>query len=1530
MKKILSILLTVTMVFTFVASFRAPTASAAAGTYDVGSIVVASDKDVGLSATPMKTFWSTAGYGYASGTDFIVSVGDIRLTPVGPYLQGSVVKPGDSDMGVDLDPRRVSTPEWPAVSIGKVYLNTVLTPPPDVDVSEIRLTPVPPYPAYSLVAVGDFDVGALYIGYDFWVSVTEDDPISSGKPGVYFWATNDNVPGNNPTEVIPGMIRLTPVKYTYTEPGPVTDLKITTTSFSGCASSPFTKFLTVTGGVAPYTWSIVSPPDLLQGLSLNSTTGEISGILPSCSGIYAFTFEVTDSALHTATKTISITVTGGISLTDTKSYLDWYEGAPAWTPITAGVPQSTYPVKVPVYKMGDIIHGVIVDCDGKTVVPVSQWRVELQDVNGVVIDTVNMAPGSAYFTIGTSNIRYDGVYKLEAYLAGEIEPFACYYPIYIQYNLIVASGSLTRCGTQTVSGWVVRGNSQTVTVPVDVYITYPDNTLAAQYTIPAGSSGQFALTFPVLDRAGDFNIFIRDGYAEQFGYTDGTLLPNPPTAANLSPENDAMIYKTLSNAPELALNLSTYISPVRIYKNQTGQPVLLHLVDQDGIPVSGATWTVTGATSYTYSEISAGFYRFVINVAGSVDVRFKAKYTLYGTPTYSNEVIINTVDLGVFNPYVDITTPDSCVGNGDLKLGWPLDEIQTVCDKLPCTIGNSFNIKVDSWPIPTSMTADWSVYDASWEINGPVEDITGACSYALGDSMKVLVTQKGKISVTINMTAWERVDKTCDISAYNACCHEYTKTFDICEVNSCTYGGVTLTGANITNSTTVEVGKKIDKFSVSIDPTGAPADLTCSCPNYVVLMYMTDADGVLLEDAFTVDTWTGIAASGSVILYNPQGVPIFNFVKTGIYDEDRVLVSEALKFGDCPFNLYGITFNYPTGTSCDYHLVLKVFGLDRRFDACGTPTVTYPMIAEDLAPITVTPSVTTLTATHTIIEGTVDPDQMLAGVPAIIDITDPHFSVDGGDTDWNAVSWKYYFNGTLLDGYSYCHTWVEYGMTVTPSKTDTGYRFVLSIPFTTSGTFKIVGTSYYYDCTKKEVVTIEIEVLAPEFTVKIGLKDCDKTIIDNDGILTEGFDEVIYVTAVDPRGIHDFSTDPNWTLSVSARKNACGLYTSKACGVVEGPGCSYGLPIRVVGYDNPNLEDDPKVRLYFKAFGTSIKVTDFTLVAPTVKVDPAEVPFTIPATATHVTFTVADAHGHGASGVDVIVLNTPSFGVGASGYSWSATAGTTGCKGEVDWAFVPPYSGKYTVKATATTLITCELPCGWTGINTTATLQAVYQAPVVDTEKPVVTITAPAGGSTVNTPTVKITGTATDNVGVVSVFVGTKMADFNSSTGEFSAVVDLVVGDNTFTVTASDAALTPNVGKATVTVTYEVKKVTVVKLTIGQDIMTVNGQAVQLDAAPEIVNGRTFLPLRAIAEIFGATVEWIPDPDIMGVIVTLGDHTIGLQIGNPTAVINGNVVDIVAPYIKNGRTMVPLRVIGEGLGATVEWDPVYRIVTITM
>lgn len=124
-----------------------------------------------------------------------------------------------------------------------------------------------------------------------------------------------------------------------------------------------------------------------------------------------------------------------------------------------------------------------------------------------------------------------------------------------------------------------------------------------------------------------------------------------------------------------------------------------------------------------------------------------------------------------------------------------------------------------------------------------------------------------------------------------------------------------------------------------------------------------------------------------------------------------------------------------------------------------------------------------------------------------------------------------------------------------------------------------------------------------------------------------------------------------------------------------------------------------------------------------------------------------------------------------------------------------------------------------------------------------------------------------------------------------------------------------------------------ISLQVGSKEMVHNLSSIQLDAPPIIVNDRTLVPLRAIAEAFNAQVNW--NPDTKQVTVKIGDKTILLTIGNPKATVNGQPVYIdpqnpqVVPIISNSRTMVPLRFIAETMGATVEWDPVFKNIYIS-
>ncbi len=88
---------------------------------------------------------------------------------------------------------------------------------------------------------------------------------------------------------------------------------------------------------------------------------------------------------------------------------------------------------------------------------------------------------------------------------------------------------------------------------------------------------------------------------------------------------------------------------------------------------------------------------------------------------------------------------------------------------------------------------------------------------------------------------------------------------------------------------------------------------------------------------------------------------------------------------------------------------------------------------------------------------------------------------------------------------------------------------------------------------------------------------------------------------------------------------------------------------------------------------------------------------------------------------------------------------------------------------------------------------------------------------------------------------------------------------------------------------------------------------------PVIVNERTLVPLRAIFEAMGAEVNW--DNDTRTVTAVRGDVTISLAIGSNQLYVNGEAKEIDTPaQIINERTMVPVRAIAESFGCEVNWN----------
>ncbi len=109
--------------------------------------------------------------------------------------------------------------------------------------------------------------------------------------------------------------------------------------------------------------------------------------------------------------------------------------------------------------------------------------------------------------------------------------------------------------------------------------------------------------------------------------------------------------------------------------------------------------------------------------------------------------------------------------------------------------------------------------------------------------------------------------------------------------------------------------------------------------------------------------------------------------------------------------------------------------------------------------------------------------------------------------------------------------------------------------------------------------------------------------------------------------------------------------------------------------------------------------------------------------------------------------------------------------------------------------------------------------------------------------------------------------------------------------------------------------------------VTLDGNNIEFDQPPVLEGGRTLVPLRAIFEALGATVEWTAETQT--VTSTRDGVTIVLSIGKSEMYINEQLITLdVAPQLIGGRTLVPVRAVAEGFNCTVDWIADTRTVII--
>ncbi|MCL1863196.1 MAG: stalk domain-containing protein [Defluviitaleaceae bacterium] len=170
--------------------------------------------------------------------------------------------------------------------------------------------------------------------------------------------------------------------------------------------------------------------------------------------------------------------------------------------------------------------------------------------------------------------------------------------------------------------------------------------------------------------------------------------------------------------------------------------------------------------------------------------------------------------------------------------------------------------------------------------------------------------------------------------------------------------------------------------------------------------------------------------------------------------------------------------------------------------------------------------------------------------------------------------------------------------------------------------------------------------------------------------------------------------------------------------------------------------------------------------------------------------------------------------------------------------------------------------------------------------------------------------------------------DAHSSTANITIVMhqdgnfDVYIGNTRFELAAAAVTetVTPAAQTQAPTVVQPPAQQPTLRLVVGQNQFTQNGVQQTNESAPFISEGRTMIPLRVIAEALGANVDW--NEATRSVIIISGDITLNLPVGEPLPGGMGEAM------IVDGRTFVPVRYVSEMLGAEITWDDQNRAVYV--
>lgn len=117
------------------------------------------------------------------------------------------------------------------------------------------------------------------------------------------------------------------------------------------------------------------------------------------------------------------------------------------------------------------------------------------------------------------------------------------------------------------------------------------------------------------------------------------------------------------------------------------------------------------------------------------------------------------------------------------------------------------------------------------------------------------------------------------------------------------------------------------------------------------------------------------------------------------------------------------------------------------------------------------------------------------------------------------------------------------------------------------------------------------------------------------------------------------------------------------------------------------------------------------------------------------------------------------------------------------------------------------------------------------------------------------------------------------------------------------------------------------QFTLNKNEVVVGSEKKEVDQGPIVVDGRAFIPIRHMTELLGGNIEWVSKE--RKVQITKDYKVFDFWLDEHYMSLNGIKKELdVSPFIRNGRTMIPLRAISEGFGLYINYDSKTKNITI--